>query len=192
MFSDEHDIERELKASLEVRPSGGFEGRVLQAAGEPAQTRGLPWSWLGAAAAFMLTAGIWALSGGTLRPVPESVVTRADPAVRVEPADPEAGAADQAAERPVRIPPTPRQVSAARAAEEGREAAAPDVIVPANQLALIRAFSREIQDGRVRLSADEEIGAGPRTLVVPEMNVEPIAIAVLDPAVPAPGAKGLH
>ena len=64
-------------------------------------------------------------------------------------------------------------------------------MVPANQLALINAFAREINRGRVRLT--EDIGADERLriLVVPEMTVQPIAIATLE-AVSGPGPKGFY
>ena len=91
MFSDEHDIERELKAALGVRPSAGFEVRVLETVAQEARTRHLPWTWLGLAAAVLVAAGVWALSGRTPVPVPASMVTRVASPVSIDPPRPGPG-----------------------------------------------------------------------------------------------------
>ena len=192
MFTDEHDIERELTAALGVQPSSGFEARVLRAAADGRSVRRAPWLWLGAAAAVMLIAGIWAVSGGTRQPQPERVETRADPRAVVEPARPEAGSPGSIRAMGHLRAPKPPQMKPTGVVEGNYRPSEPEVLVPANQLALITAFSQEIQGGRIQLPEDADPEARLETLVVPKVTIQPIAVAALEPAASGPGSKGLQ
>ncbi len=201
MFTDEHDIERELTAALGVQPSSGFEARVLLAAADGSSARRSRWSWLGAAAAVMLIAGIWAVSGGTRLAGPERMVTRIDPPPVVEPRpEPESQAASTkgraaAPTRPQQRPAggeADSQRLSERAAAGSDASLTGEVLVPANQLALITAFAQEVQRGRVALPDDADPEARLQTLVVPRVTIQPIAVATLEPGASGPGSKGLH
>jgi hypothetical protein len=189
MFTDDNDIERELRGALGAQPSDGFERRVLDAV-EQDRTRQVPWTWLGAAAAAALAAGLWLLSAGTTPPAAENVVSRVDPPVQA--GRPKAEPASAPADGPVLPPEGPRHTGAPRFLVASRTSPEPEILVPANQLALIDAFAREIHGGRVRLPEEADADERLRLLTVPDMTVQPIAIATLETGVSGPGSKGLH
>ena len=194
MFTDTDDIERELTAALGEQAAAGFERRVLEAAADRAHTRRVPRAWPGVAAAVILTAGVWALSDVTTPPPmqrPERVPTDADPRAPVDRVTPGRQSARPSAGAPVLPNPGSRQPAEARAVQGSHGAPEPEVLVPANQLTLINAFAREINGGRVRLTEDTGADERLRILIVPEMAVQPIAIANLE-AVYGPGPKGLY
>jgi hypothetical protein len=194
MFTDEDDIHRALTGALHVRPAPDFERRVLEAAADRAQTRRLLRNWLGVAAAVILTAGVWALSGLTALPPmpdPERVTLNADPRARMDPAPPDRQSARASAGAPI-VPKRSRQRGAFPSARVSQGTSEPEVLVPANQLTLIDAFAREINGGRVRLGEHADPDERLRILIVPEMTVQPIAITTLEAAVPEPDSKGLH
>jgi hypothetical protein len=117
------------------------------------------------------------------------VVTRMNPPAPIDPPGP--GALGGPAGRVVPTPPAVQRTRQAPAPEP-QGAAEPEVLVPANQLALIDAFARELSGGRVGLPEDADADARLQILVVPAMTVQPIAIATLEAGGPGPGSKGLQ
>jgi hypothetical protein len=194
MFTDTDDIERELSAALGAEPAAGFERRVLESARARGRMQRMARTWLGVAAAVVLTAGVWALNSVTT-PSPmqttERVTTDADPQARIEAAPPGRPSARASAGAPIPLMPAARQRGGAPSVQASHGTPEPEVLVPANHLALINAFAREMNGGRVRLTEDTGADERLRILVVPEMIIQPIAIATLE-AVSGPGPKGLH
>ena len=194
MFTDTDDIERELSAALGAEPAAGFERRVLESARARGRMQRMARTWLGVAAAVVLTAGVWALNSVTT-PSPmqttERVTTDADPQAPIEAPPPRRPSARASAG--AQIPPmrAARQTGGAPSVQASHGMPEPAVLVPANQLALVNAFAREINGGRVRLTEDTGADERLRILVVPEMTIQPIAIATLE-AVSGPGPKGLY
>lgn len=198
MFTDEQDIERALKAASNVNPSAGFEARVHAAVRRdlsPHASR-LP-SWLAAAATILLAVGWWVFSMRALSEPHRA--TQQAPVVAVPSAGP----------RPAPAPPLDHELpsSAAslslpvnRSSATGLPASAnapvsavqPDVIVPANQLEVLRRLAASGSAGPLSVVEAAATPAGPAELVVPPLVVEPIPVVALDPAGGGQGAKGLQ
>jgi hypothetical protein len=192
MFTDDHDIERELKAALGVQPSSGFESRILRSAGEaPVHEQRPLWPWLAAAAAVVVMAMGWWLSGGTQPPMPERAVANVPPA-EVVPGPPLDRAPATAIAPSARVGGASPSGGVAVGRPPGRppRAQAPGVLVPPNQLALIQALTNDVRRGRVQLPPVEEGANDLRTIDVPTMTVEPIAITTLESDALAPVSKG--
>lgn len=193
MFTDEHDIERELKAALRVQPSSAFESRVLAAAADQQhEKRRSLWPWVGVAAALVIAVSGWLVGGRAQGPSPNHVVAGGNRSAAEEPPRPQSGRGGGLAPAPARSPEAAPRPARPRRAVLDVARLAPEVVVPANQLTMIAAFAREIQGGRVRLAAEADAEAETvlRTLVVPEMTVDPIPIVALEAGGPA--AKGLQ
>jgi hypothetical protein len=194
MFTDDKDIERELRAALEVAPSSDFEAGVLRRIerDRPSRRLAAP-AWLAVAAAVVLGVSAWILGAREEGPLaPETVsVTHPVSADPPPPSPPERPTlpATPAAPEPVRRPGrTSHPPVAATAA-----AAAPEVIVPANQLELIRRFLRAVNTGRVEPSESTTAEAELEELIVPPLTVRPIPIVTLEPGGgSSPGPKGLQ
>lgn len=191
MFTNEDDIDRALKAALDVKPSSGFEGGVRRRieADRPAAGYGVLPYWLAAAAALVLIAGAWfALRDRTIVEPEPQLVERApvvEPAPSVE--SPAVHApAPVAPERAARTTPA-ATVRVARRAE-------PEVIVPPNQMELIQRLMRDVHAGRVELPEQTAaVTAPPAELVVAPVSVDEIAVPILEVTTPAPPtSKGLY
>lgn len=191
MFTDDDDIERTLRAALDVTPPAGFEGRVGERIRmtRPPRRLALP-AWLGAAAAIVLAVGWWLLStsNGGLSPVIEPARQASAPRQRpvmLAPDVPEGSPLPARGRRPDRV----RSVTPSTAAVR----AAPEVIVPPNQLEILRRFARGVNTGTVTMvEAPLVAPTQPVELVVPPLVVEPIPVVALESAGGGQSAKGLQ
>lgn len=193
MFTDDQDIDRTLKAALNVEVPAGFEAGVRQRLPQatPARRSAAP-AWLAAAAALVVLAGGWYLAVRDSRVVePVTVadhVPRPAPAPAPVPVPSPAPPPDVAAARPSapRVSARrPAQVQVARRAE-------PEVIVPANQLEMIERLMRDVHAGRVALPESvAQAGEPPAELTVPPVVVGAIPVPPLEvttpPALPSKG-----
>ena len=182
MFS-EQDVDRELKAALSVSPSPDFEARVLRRVETDHPSRGLArYGWLAAAASLVLVAGVFSVLNRTpviLAPAPAVAPQigerTAPPALTPRPALPPRYEAPAAANKPA-------PVVTVRASRSAPRTAAPEVIVPPNQMEAVRRLVRAVNEGRVELPAEPVQGplAAPATLDVAPLVVEPIPVPPLD------------
>jgi hypothetical protein len=200
MFTDDQDIERTLKAALNVEAPTGFEAGVRQRLERqtPARRFAVP-AWLAAAAALVMLAGGWYLAARDSRVV--EPVTMADnvppPAPVSVPAPSPAPAPDVVAVRPSTprgSAPRPDAVRAPAPVAAVARRAEPEVIVPPNQLEMIERLMRDVHAGRVELP--EQIAAvaeAPAELIVPPVLVGAIPVPALEvttpPALPSKGLK---
>lgn len=193
MFTDDDDIDRQLRADLNVDPSINFGTSVLGRIEEDRQLRGVPAIWLAAAAAIMvLVTGIWFVSSRSAAVDVAPAVVSSDPSAAPRPyvsqgdtTEPPKPAAD--ARLPPRSPRVATRQPHVAVAEPG-----PEVIVPAGQLALIRRLVRQANLGVLRVPEVERSSIEPTELVVSPVTIEPLAVAGAQPGGANQGAKGLH
>ncbi len=175
------EVDRELAAALSVTPSADFEARVLLRVEEDHEQGRSYYSWLAAAAALVLAAGLfYALNRApAIEDVspPQMVDRRPDVVLPPMPA-PVVTATDRA--RVATAPAT--RPTVARRTE-------PEVIVPLNQMEAVRRLVRAVNEGRIVAIPAMPEGpiAPPAELAVVPLVVEPIPVPALepDPQVPA-------
>ena len=195
MFTDQHDIDRELIAALEIVPSNGFEAGVLRRIQQDLPSRrGLAVPvWLAAAAALLIAVGVWMLGDAGNRAIPAVRVSSGPPVAETTPQPP--------FEPPVIRSTAPAPQKTARQARAGAGVAGaaagsggPEIIVPAEQLALIRRLVGDANAGRPTLPKPvADPAAEPAELVVPPLVVEPLAVTGMDPGGSlSQGPKGLR
>lgn len=195
MFTDDQDIERTLKASLNVEAPAALEAGVRQRLQQetPARRFAAP-AWLAAAAALVMLAGGWYLAVRDSRVV--EPVTVADyvlpPAPVSVPVPSPAPAPDVASVRPAmpRAAADPRPAPSAQVARR----AEPEVIVPPNQLEMIERLMRDVHAGRVAVPEQTAaVTEAPAELIVPPVLVGAIPVPRLEVTTPpAPPSKGLY
>jgi hypothetical protein len=177
MFS-EQDVDRELKAALSVSPSPEFEARVFQ---RVEADRPSHWSsqyrWFAAAACLVIVAGVFYALNRT-----STVVARPPTPQIVEHTAPRALASrpEAPAHRNTSVP---ARVETERASRRSTRVAAPDVIVPLNQMEAVRRLVRAVNEGRIEPPAEPLQGplAPPAALGVAPLVVEPIPLSPLGP-----------
>jgi hypothetical protein len=193
MFTDDQDIDRTLKAALNVEAPAGFEAGVRQRLEQEAPARRFTAPvWLAAAAAVVMLASGWYLAVRDSRievpvTVADHVPAQAPALVPVpSPAPPPEVAA---------VRPSAPRVSAARQvpAQVARRTA-PEVIVPPNQLEMIERLMRDVHAGRVELPEQTAaVAEAPPALDVAPVVVDPIPVITLGTgSVPDPVLKGLQ
>ena len=192
MFTDEQDIDRELKAALNVEPSAGFETRVGRRIEMDRPQRGVRPVWFAAAAAALLaTAGAWfALpTGRTIEPPPAAVAVSTPSDTPQGDGSKSAGQPEHSTAQQARAPKRERVPVASVAAREQK----PEVLVPAGQLALIQRLLRQANSGQVEVPTGDSPSTPPVELVVTPVFIEPIAVAGAEPGgITSPGPKGLQ
>lgn len=182
MFTDHQDIERELRAALEVPPSSDFEAGVLRRIEQDQPSRRLPApAWLAAAAAVVLGVSAWILGAREERPLAPDAISVTHPvSAGPAPASPlERRTLPTAPPAPARVR-SPGRTSHLPVAATAA-AAEPEVIVPANQLELIHRFLQAVNTGRVEPSDSTTAEAELEELIVPPLTVRPIPIVTLEP-----------
>jgi hypothetical protein len=142
------------------------------------------YGWLAAAASLVFVAGMFYVlnrTPGVFAPppavAPQIVDRAAPPALPPSPAwppQPDASIPRQAIRPP--------RVDTVRASRSAPRIAAPEVIVPPNQMEAVRRLVRAVNEGRVELPAQPVQGplAAPTTLDVAPLVVEPIPVPPLD------------
>ena len=190
MFTDDQDIDHELRAALNVEPSAGFGAGVRRRLETNRPQRGGRPVWFAAAAAVLLViAGAWLAlpTGRTIEPPPAAVAVST-------PSDTPQGDVSKSAGQPENS--TAQQARAPKRAAVARVAAReqkPEVLVPAGQLALIQRLLRQANSGQVEVPAGDSPSTPPVELVVPPVFIEPIAVAGAEPGGgTSPGPKGLQ
>ena len=195
MFTDDQDIERQLKAALNVEPSAGFEAGVRRRLQDdrPPRRVALP-AWAAAAAAVVVLAGGWLLVTGQHSSDPETAVLTA----RKPDAAPLAGGPA------VPLPPAPgrpqpQPIPSARQAESGktdvlRDRNSPEVIVPRGQLEAILRIVRDANAGRLAIpEPPPATPAVPSELLITPLVIQPIpVVTIASPGGSGPGPKGLQ
>jgi hypothetical protein len=193
MFTDKDDIERELTAAMDVRPGADFEDRLLLAAQSPPSTPMRLVPWLAAAAVLLVALGAWRAAGRTpVEPV-SHVMAGLEGGPTPGPAPSQAPAV--VLPGPILRPEAERSkrlgIPAGVARSVSHPPSQPEVLVPANQLALLRRFARDLEYGAVQFTEAAEPEAGLRRLVVPEMIINPVPVVALEPSAPS-APKGLQ
>jgi hypothetical protein len=196
MFTDDQDIDRELKGALNVEPSAGFEGRVGRRIHEDRSSRRwVAQAWLAGAAALVVMAGVWLLVSRGQPPVhAPTMVTERTPNAGPIPRDP--GVAPSTATRNPSPTATARRVRRVppQTATQVTGRPAPEVIVPGDQLHLIQQLVREVNAGR--LFVPEVAPARPNVpaeLVITPVVIDPIPVVTIEPGGGSgSGPKGLQ
>lgn len=189
MFTDEQDIERELKRTLNVAPTDDFAARVLRSVeGDRPPRRLVAPAWLAAAAAVILAAGGWFVATRDRQASPQPVVVNdhRPPTPEQRPAPPSGKAAAPRVTPPIRVGTRARTtlVTTTEAMRHERR-----VIVPTSQLAAIRHIVRQVNAGRLAVPEPAPpIANAPAELVIPPLVIEPIPVVAMEPG--ADGARG--
>jgi hypothetical protein len=174
-------FDRDLAAALSISPSSDFEARVRQRVDEDQAPQRWPYTWLAAAAALVLVAGLFYAMNRTPASdsVPPPQIADRRPDVVLPPAPP-------------REIESPRVVAIARATRETAPGPQPEVIVPLNQMEAVRRLVRAVNEGRVvgAIPAPQEGPvAPPAELAVAPLVVEPIPVPALEPGAEAPAPE---
>ena len=176
------EVDRELRALLSEVPSGDFEASVLARIARDEEPRRTSYTWLAAAAALVLAAGLlYALSGGpALDVTAPPQLTKRGSDVLLPPV------------RPQPVPATDRERSrlpaVGRVARQEMQRPQPEVIVPLNQMEAVRRLVRAFNEGRIEASAEplDRPVEQPKEIVVEPVLVDPIPVPALDPDAKAP------
>jgi hypothetical protein len=176
------EVDRELRALLSEIPSGDFEGNVLARIARDEEPRRASYTWLAAAAALVLAAGL--LYALTRSPAPDPTaprqVTKHGSDILLPPV------ASQP--RPAAGRQSPRLPPAGRLARHETRRPQPEVIVPLNQMEAVRRLVRAFNEGRIEASAEplDRPVEQPKEIVVEPVLVDPIPLPALDANTKAP------
>jgi hypothetical protein len=191
MFTDDQDIDHELRAALNVEPSAGFGAGVRRRIETNRPQRGGRSVWFAAAAAVLLViAGAWLAlpRGRTIEPPPAAVAV-SKPSATSQGDVPKSVVQPNSTAQQALGPKPERGPVANVAAREQK----PEVLVPAGQLALIQRLLRQANSGQVEVPAGDSPSTPPVELVVTPVFIAPIAVAGAEPGGgTSPGPKGLQ